>query len=133
MKISRRFRIIIGVYGVLWALAVITFWFFYKDSQRAMFHVIVVRYGLLPVLTFILSILIGKEYIPARYVWLVPICFSIAYLGYVLLTLSLGLYVLAGNVSLPEIPDFLFCLIISAIGLLIGIVLRKILKFISNS
>ena len=121
MKANRHLRIAVGLYGIIWALSAITFWLFYKNSQMAMLHVIVVQY----VVTLISSIFVGRAHLPAKYVWLMPVCFSVAYLLYGLLTLSLSQYLLAEVMSVPEFFDFLIGLVSSAIGLLIGIALGK--------
>lgn len=125
MKANRHLRIAVGLYGIIWVLSVITFWLFYKNSQMAMLHVIVVQYVVMPVVTLISSIFVGRAHLPTKYVWLMPVCFSVAYLLYGLLTLSLSQYLLAKVMSVPEFFDFLTGLVSSAIGLLIGIALRK--------
>ena len=125
MKANRHLRIAVGLYGIIWAMAVITFWLFYKNSQMAMLHVVVVQYVVMPVVPFISSIFVGKVHLPTKYVWLMPVCFSVAYLLYGPLTLSLSQYLLADVMSIPEFFDFLTGLISSAIGIPIGIALGK--------
>lgn len=120
MKANRHLRIAVGLYGIIWVLSAITFWLFYKNSQMAMLHVIVVQYVVMPVVTLISSIFVGRAHLPTKYVWLMPVCFSVAYLLYGLLTLSLSQYLLAKVMSVPEFFDFLTGLVSSAIGLLIG-------------
>ena len=61
MKTNRRIRNIIGAYSMIWILSIATFWVFCRDPQMAMLHIIVVQYILLPIVTLIISILIGKE------------------------------------------------------------------------
>ena len=80
MKANRHLRIAVGLYGIIWVLSAITFWLFYKNSQMAMLHVIVVQYVVMPVVTLISSIFVGRAHLPTKYVWLMPVCFSVAYL-----------------------------------------------------
>ena len=86
----------------------------------AMLHVIVVQYILLPTVTLIISILIGKEHSSKKHIWLVPICFTTAYLLSRLLTQSLLQQILAGVAAFPGIFDFLIMIAISFIGMLLG-------------
>ena len=77
MKANRHLRIAVGLYGIIWVLSAITFWLFYKNSQMAMLHVIVVQYVVMPVVTLISSIFVGRAHLPTKYVWLMPVCFSV--------------------------------------------------------
>ncbi len=120
MRTNRRIRNIIGVYSLIWLLSIATFWAFCRDPQMAMLHVIVVQYILLPIITLLLSILIGKEHPSKRYIWLVLICFTVAYLLSRLLTQSLLQQILAGVAAFPGIFDFLVIIAISSVGMLFG-------------
>ena len=120
MRTNRRIRNTIGVYSLIWILAIATFWIFCRESQMAMLHVIVVQYILLPTVTLIVSILIGKERSSKKHIWLIPICFATAYLLSWLLTQSLLQQILAGVAAFPGIFDFLVMLAISSIGMLFG-------------
>lgn len=118
----------VKVYGAIWAFIVIAFWPFYQDSQMSLFNIIIGQYVILPILTFVLSIFIGKEHLAVKYIWLVPICFAIAYIVCRLLTQSLAQYILAGVAAFPGITDFFFIAIISAAGLLIGYIISTFKK-----
>ena len=117
---KKRLKIITGVYCLILSLIIVTFWPFYQNSQMALFHIIIGQYIILPVMTFILSIFIGKEHLPVKYIWLVPICFSVAKVLCSLATMSLGQYVLTGRAGVPEIAEFIVIIVISSAGLLIG-------------
>ena len=108
------------LYGVLWVLTTASFWPFYQNSQMALFHIILIQYSAFPAVTFLLSILIGREPLPVRYLCLVPVCFSLAHMLCTLLTLSLSQYLLAGVASVPELPEFLAVVLLSGAGLLLG-------------
>ena len=128
MKVHRRFRIVAGLYGVIWISLVVIFWLFCRTPQMAMLYVIAVQYIILPSVTFILSFLIGKEPLHIKYFWFIPIIFSIAHLLCKLLTLSVLQLLLAGVASFPNIYDFLALVLISAAGLLIGFAWSKLCK-----
>lgn len=66
MKANRHLRIAVGLYGIIWVLSAITFWLFYKNSQMAMLHVIVVQYVVMPVVTLISSIFVGRAHLPTK-------------------------------------------------------------------
>ena len=91
-----------------------------------MFHVIVVQYIILPTVSFILSVFIGRGHLPIRYVCIVPISFATMYLLLRITTLSLLQRILAGDAAFPNIYDFLAIVAISVIGLLIGVVWGKL-------
>lgn len=123
---NHQFRMVISIYCIVWLLALITFWIFCREPQMAMFHVIIVQYIILPIVTFILSVFMGRAHFPMRYVWLIPISFAIAYLLLRVATVSLLQHILAGNAAFPNIYDFLAVVIISVIGLLIGVAWGKL-------
>lgn len=116
------------LYGVLWVLTVASFWPFYRNSQMALFHIILIQYIAFPALTVLLSILIGKEPLPVKYLCLVPVGFSLAHMLCTLLTLSLSQYLLAGVASVPEFPEFLAVVLLSGAGLLIGRLLSRLCR-----
>ena len=119
---NHRFRMTISIYCVVWLLSLIAFWIFCRAPQMAMFHVIVVQYIILPTVSFILSVFIGRGHLPIRYVCIVPISFATMYLLLRITTLSLLQRILAGDAAFPNIYDFLAIVAISVIGLLIGVV-----------
>lgn len=124
MKKSHIFK----VYGATWGLTVLTFWLFYQNSQMSLFNIIAGQYVILPIVTFILSIFIGKKPSLVKDIWRVPICFSIAHIACRLLTQSLAQYILAGVAAFPGITDFLFIMIVSLVGLLTGFLISQFRK-----
>ena len=127
-KRNRHLCKIATIYGFIWAALAISFWFFYNNSQMAMLHVIVVQYVSLPIIIFVFSIIIGIQRLPLRLSWITPVLFSITYLLYSLLTLSLAQFVLAGVASFPDIVDFIAAILLSTIGMLIGTGAGKLCK-----
>ena len=57
-KLSK--RILIGIYLGIWALSILTFWLF-TGEQDGIGYSLMVFYCIIPVTTFIISFLIGKE------------------------------------------------------------------------
>lgn len=125
MDANRRFYQLIRIFAAVWALSVAVFWLFCRDPQMAMFHVIVVQYLFLPVLTLLLSFFLGSEGLSIPQAGCVLLGFSAAYLLCRLLTLSLLEYLLSGGAALPGLYDVLAILFLSAVGLLIGAALKK--------
>ena len=128
IKGNRHLRKIAIFYGIIWAVLAISFWLFYGNSQMAMFHVNVVQYVTLPIIAFVFSVMVGTLCLPLRYAWVIPIFFSVTYLLYGLLTLSLAQFLLAGVASFPDIFEFIAAILISVIGILIGSGVAKLRK-----
>lgn len=125
MDANRRFYRLIRIFAAAWALSVAVFWFFCRDPQMAMLHVIVVQYLFLPALTLLLSFFLGREGLSIPQAGCVLLGFSAAYLLCRLLTLSLLEYLLSGAAALPGLYDILAILSLSAVGLLIGAASKK--------
>ena len=125
MDANRRFYRLIQIFAAALVLSVAVFWFFCRDPQMAMLHVIVVQYLFLPALTVLLSFFLGRERLSIPQAGCVLLGFSAAYLLCRLLTLSLLEYLLSGAAALPGLYDVLAILFLSAVGLLIGMVSKK--------
>lgn len=125
MDANRRFYRLIQIFAAAWALSVAVFWFFCRDPQMAMLHVIVVQYLFLPALTLFLSFFLGREALSIPQAGYVLLGFSAAYLLCRLLTLSLLEYLLSGGAALPGLYDILAILFLSAVGLLISAASKK--------
>ena len=125
MDANRRFYRLIQIFAAAWVLSVAVFWFFCRDPQMAMLHVIVVQYLFLPVLTLLLSFFLGREGLSIPQAGYVLLGFSAAYLLCRLLTLSLLEYLLSGAAALPGLYDILAILFLSAVGLLISAASKK--------
>ena len=73
-KLSR--LLIIITYLVIWAFSLIFYWFFTSGSD-AMGYSLIFLWILLPVTTFVLSLLIGKGDHWGRYKWISPLFFGL--------------------------------------------------------
>lgn len=125
MDANRRFYRLIQIFAAALVLSVAVFWFFCRDPQMAMLHVIVVQYLFLPALTVLLSFFLGREGLSIPQAGYVLLGFSAAYLLCRLLTLSLLEYLLSGAAALPGLYDVLAILSLPAVGLLIGAASKK--------
>ena len=97
--------IVIMTYFVIWAISLIVFWFLWV---------------LLPVATFVTSLLIGRYDYWGKRKWLSAIVFGIMYMLAEYATFSAANMVTFGKINMPEFGMILTGAIISVIGLGIG-------------
>lgn len=112
--------ITIVVYLAIWALSLIVFWFFTSGSD-AMGFGIMFLWVLLPVTTFVISLLIGKNNYWGKWKWLSVIVFGIMYMLAEYATFSTANMVAFGKINMPELGMIPVGAIISLIGLGIGV------------
>ena len=116
--------IIILSYLLIWALAMIAFWFFTSGSD-AMGYSSMFLWIILPVTTFVESVLIGKNYFWGKGKWGCTLFFGLMYM-----LAEYGTFKMANNIAVNKInaPDFgmiVAGVIISAIGILLGSLWKK--------
>lgn len=111
--------IVIMTYFVIWAISLIVFWFFTNESD-AMGFGIMFLWVLLPVATFVTSLLIGRNDYWGKRKWLSAIVFGIMYMLAEYATFSAANMVTFGKINMPEFGMILTGAIISVIGLGIG-------------
>lgn len=114
----------ISTYCLIWAVAIIVFWL--GGREDAMGYSIVAFYLVLPITTFIISILIGKDEGWSAYKWLMVLFFGLMYMLALYATFSLANIVAFGNFYLPELTPVLLGALISALGLLIGTLVKDV-------
>lgn len=112
--------ITIVVYLAIWALSLIVFWLFTSGSD-AMGFGIMFLWVLLPVTTFVISLLIGKNNYWGKWKWLSVIVFGIMYMLAEYATFSTANMVAFGKINMPELGMIPVGAIISLIGLGIGV------------
>lgn len=112
--------ITIVVYLAIWALSLIVFWFFTSGSD-AMGFGIMFLWVLLPVTTFVISLLIGKNNYWGKWKWLSIIAFGVMYMLAEYATFSTANMVSFGKINMPELGMIPVGAIISLIGLGIGV------------
>ena len=116
--------IIILSYLLIWPLAMIVFWFFTSGSD-AMGYSLMYLWIILPVTTFVESVLLGKNDIFGKGKWGFTLYFSVMYM-----LAEYGTFKMANNIAFNKLnaPDFgmiVAGVIISAIGILLGSLWKK--------
>lgn len=117
--------ILIISYLVIWAISLIVFWFF-TSSSDAMGYSVMFLWILLPVTTFIYSLLIGKNNYWGNRKWLFPLGFGIMYMLAEYATFSAANMISFSKINAPEFSMILIGAIISAIGLGIGAAINNL-------
>ena len=121
---NRNKIIIILSYMLIWALAMIAFWFFTSGSD-AMGYSLMYLWIILPVTTFVESVLIGKNDFFGKGKWGSTLFFGLMYM-----LAEYGTFKMANNIAFNKLnaPDFgmiVAGVIISAIGILLGSLWKK--------
>lgn len=113
--------ILITTYLCIWVFALIMFWFF-KSGSDAMGYSLVFLWILLPVTTFVISLLIGKNNFWGNRKWFAAIAFGIMYMlaEYATFSIANMLFNPYANFNMPNFGMLIAGMIISAIGLGIG-------------
>ena len=121
--------ILIGIYLAIWAFALIVFWFFISGAD-AMGYSILYLWILLPVSTFIISLLIGKNDYFGKSKWIIPVVCGIMYMlaEYGTFSMANMLRNPGGTFNMPQFELILFGAFFSIVGLLIGMIIKKIKK-----
>lgn len=117
--------ILLAVYLGIWAVSLIVFWFFISGSD-AMAYSLMFLWILLPVTTFVLSVIIGKNNWWGRLKWLSAIAFGVMYMLAEYATFSAANMVSFNKVNMPDFGMIIGGGIVSVVGLLIGAAARKI-------
>ena len=121
---NRNKIIIILSYLLIWALAMIVFWFFTSGSD-AMGYSLMFLWIILPITTFVESVLIGKNDFFGKGKWGFTLFFGLMYM-----LAEYGTFKIANNIAFNKLnaPDFgmiVAGVIISAIGILLGSLWKK--------
>ncbi|MDE7281011.1 MAG: helix-turn-helix domain-containing protein [Ruminiclostridium sp.] len=119
--------ILIMTYLGIWAIALIVFWFF-MDPGDALGYSIMFQLILLPVATFVISLLIGKNYCFGNLKWLSPLGFGVMYMLAYDATFNLKNAIANDRINMPFFGMLFAGAIISLLGLGIGV----LVNFIQN-
>ena len=103
----------------IWAIAVIVFWFFTSGSD-AMGYGIMYFWIVLPLTTFVISIMIGKNNYWTRWKWIVSIMLGIMYMLADYATFRTANMVTNNKINMPQFELILIGTVISLVGLGIG-------------
>lgn len=111
--------ILIATYLGIWSFALIVFWFFISGSD-AMGYGLMFLWIILPVTTFVVSLLIGKNGYWGKWKWFATVAFGIMYMLAEYATFSTANMITVHKINMPHWGMILGGAIISAIGLGIG-------------
>lgn len=118
-NMNRNKIITILSYLLIWAFAMIVFWFF-TDGSDAMGYSLMFLWIVIPVTTFVVSVVIGKNNFWGRAKWAFALFFGVMYM-----LAEYGTFKMANNIAFDKLnaPDWGIIIAgaaISAIGMLIG-------------
>jgi transcriptional regulator with XRE-family HTH domain len=119
--------ILVVAYVVIWAFSLIVFWLFTSGSD-AMAYSLMFLWILLPVTTFIISLLIGKNNYWGKWKWSSALVFGMMYMLAEYGTFNIANMYAFAKVNLPRFEMLLIGGIVSLIGLGIGTLLHKARK-----
>lgn len=121
VKSKNRFSklLLILSYLVIWSIAVITFWCF-TDPTDAMGYSVIYLWIILPIATFVISLLISRNNYWDKWKWLGSIIFGIMYMLGEYATFSMANNVTFNKVNAPEFSMIITGAVISIIGMGIG-------------
>ena len=115
--------ILFVTYLGIWAVSLIVFWFFINSSD-AMGYSIMYLWVLLPVTTFVISLLIGKNNYMGKWKWGSSIAFGIMYMLAEYATFSAANMITFDKINVPQFAMILIGAIISQVGLVVGALMR---------
>ncbi|MDO5411701.1 MAG: helix-turn-helix transcriptional regulator [Lachnospiraceae bacterium] len=119
--------ILLATYFGIWAASLIVFWFF-TDSSDAMGYGFMFLWVLLPVTTFVISLLIGKNNYWGRLKWISIPGFGIMYMLAEYATFSAANMAAFDKINLPEWGMIPIGAAVSLIGMGIGAAIRKAIR-----
>ena len=110
--------VLISTYLGIWAISLSTFWLFSKGD--ALGHTIMFLYIVLPVTTFAVSFIIGRNDYWGKWKWLSPIAFGIMYMLADYTTFSTANMLAFEKLNMPQWGMIPVGAIISLLGISIG-------------
>lgn len=113
--------VLIMTYLVIWAVSLIVFWLF-MDPAGALGYSLMFLWLLLPVTTFVLSLLIGRNDFWGKWKWLSAAAFGLMYMLADYATFKAANMVSNGIFRMPDFIMLFAGVIISVLGLGIGAV-----------
>lgn len=115
----------VGIYVLLWSACLIWFWLGKgSDGGFAMGFSLITFYFVLPVATFVISILIGKDTSWGSWKYIMPFFFGAMYALENFGTFLLANNIALGNQNLPRIKDAVPGFAVSFVGLFIGMFIK---------
>lgn len=124
-KVSLSKLILIISYLIIWVFSVIAFWFF-TDGADAMAYGLIFLWGLLPVTTFVISLLIATNNFWKGKKWLSVLILGTMYMLSEYCTFSAANMVSFGKINLPDFTMILIGGVISSAGFGMGTLIYHI-------
>lgn len=121
---NRNKIVIILSYLLIWAFAMIVFWFFTSGSD-AMGYSLLFLWIILPITTFIVSVVIGKNNFWGQGKWAFPLFFGVMYMLAEYGTFNMANNIAFNRLNAPDLGMIVAGAIISAIGMLAGSLWNK--------
>jgi len=118
-------KLVAGIYLAVWSLTMIVFWCF-TGAADAMAFSLIFLWVLLPVTAFGVSLAVGALGLWAGKEGFVPLILSIFHTLAGYLTFMLKNTLAFGRINLPDLSSFIACFVISALGLCLGTIIRKL-------
>ena len=106
-------------YLVIWAMCLIWFWMG-NGSDDAMGYSLLVFFLILPVATFVIALIIGKDIGWGKSKWFMVLFFGVMYMLACYGTFSLANAIAFDKVNYPELGDMIPGVVIATIGMGIG-------------
>lgn len=108
-------------YLVVWAISIIFFWLFIsQDNGDAMGYSLMFLWIILPVITFVISVLISRNNYWGKLKWLAAIGFGIMFMLAEYATFAMANNIAFNKVNMPELSMILIGAGISLTGMMIG-------------
>lgn len=120
-------QMLIGIYLIIWVLSLLMFWIF-VNGRDIFEYGIIVFYLVLPIVTFVCSIFIGKDSFWSNKKVIMPVFFGLMYMFAEYATFSLSNMLFFNKINLPEFGLSFVAGIISYIGIIVGTAYSKIRK-----
>ncbi|MBR3439529.1 MAG: helix-turn-helix transcriptional regulator [Clostridia bacterium] len=119
--------ILLSVYLFIWALSEIVFWFFTQPSD-AMGYSLMFIWIIMPVTTFIVSMIIGKNGFFGKVKWILPIVFGIMFMLVPYSTLTFSNMEAFHTFRWPDFPMMPIGAAISFAGTALGMLISRKMK-----
>lgn len=116
--------ILVSTYLGIWAFSLLVFWLF-TDGADAMGYSLVFLWLVLPVTTFVISLLIGRNGYWGKWKWAASIAFGVMYMLAEYATFSLANMVAFSKINQPSYGMILAGGVISLAGLGIGAIVSR--------
>lgn len=114
--------IIVIAYLVVWAISMAVFWIF-MDGSDAMAYSIVFIWIIHPVMTFVISLIIGKNDFWGKLKWLAPLFFGVSFMLMGYSTFTLANMQAFHTVRMPDSGMFPVGAVVSLAGLAVGVLI----------